>query len=643
VSIFFRRLGVRGSGPLGVMSLWRAHGGQWAARLASCGGPIQRVSFVPWRRWMTTQPYLIASHTAFQKLSLKEALEECVSRLPAQPAQPSLIALVLSKSAYAEQLTAPETMAVLPPSPAIACLTDAIDDPLSRRLLGFPEDQNLIGVTLTALYLPPGSPCCPFHAPADAVPKFRGYNDEPLPLGKYLGKQGEPLTFMVLTQQRFEAVAGDPTFHLQHRLRNLFPNGEVTWLALHQCKFLVAGALRAEGASGVAIPSVDPNCAADFLLAAFSMVPTFLLTMSAELCLRLFLPSTNVTRPSGKIPSLHDTFWMGMYQFIVDDVQSYVPEVALVREVGSGISATKLTGDPYVPAGEVTWLTSKAPSEFSVAEPGQLQVADYEYTNPAFLQAQVTVCSPEVIEVGFVQPQPGIKEGHEAYLQKTLFTRLTWDEDRPSVAEDTVLPIFHAPGALVLPEGVVYFSVFELRYRRMLRRALEDGSLIGVVDLRATQAKGSEWVIGTACRVIYADFADNRHTPVLVRGVGRFHMKAGGGTLSDFGLASARCSPRDDLSVTDVEATEGWVLAEDIGRGLRYNPLANHLQTVPRTAATLSRVSFALATQILDERLFNPPKSLKAQAEALTAFVGQMSHLKCPLKRLKILAIEAPH
>lgn len=42
-----RRPGVRGSSPLGPMSLWRTRGGQWAARLASCGGRIQRVSGKP--------------------------------------------------------------------------------------------------------------------------------------------------------------------------------------------------------------------------------------------------------------------------------------------------------------------------------------------------------------------------------------------------------------------------------------------------------------------------------------------------------------------------------------------------------------------------------------------------------------------
>jgi hypothetical protein len=622
------------------MYLRRVRGGPGAMLGRPIRPPI--ASLTPWRRWLNTLPYRIASHTTLQKPTLKEALEECLARLPAQPTPPALVALVLSKGAYEEQLKVPGALSALPPVPAVACLTDAIDDPFTRRLLGIPEDQRLTAATLTALYLPPGSTCCPFHTAADSVPKFRGYNDERLPLAKYMGAKGERLTFLVLTPYHLDAASDNPTLHLQQRLTNIFPNSEVTWLALHQSQFLVGADLHTEGASGVAIPSVDANCVAKFLLATFSTVPIFVPSMTMGLFTRLFLPSSNVTRPSGKVPSLHDTFWVGLYPFVVDDVQSHVPEVVHVQEVEGALTATKLTGDPFVPAGEVTWQTSATPVALNAVEPGRRQIAGYDFSHPAFVEAHVTVCNPDAIEVGFEWPMHVVAEGRETHLPKTLFARLTWDETSPPLTEDTVLPIFHVPGAFVLPEGVVYFAVSELRYQRMLRRALEDGSLIGVVDLRATQAKRSEWVIGTACRVIYSDFSDNDHTPMVVRAVGRFDIKAGGGTLSDFGLASARCLPRDDRSVTDAEATEGWALAEDIGRGLQYNPLASHLKTVPRTAATLSRVSFALANQVSNEKRPGPSKPGPDQVVKLAEFMRSMLQLQCPLERLKILASEGP-
>lgn len=53
----------------------------------------------------------------------------------------------------------------------------------------------------------------------------------------------------------------------------------------------------------------------------------------------------------------------------------------------------------------------------------------------------------------------------------------------------------------------------------------------------------------------YADFADNRHTPVLVRGIGRFHMKVRAGSGTVISLQSLGCegiiacyAPGDDTN-----------------------------------------------------------------------------------------------
>jgi hypothetical protein len=77
--------------------------------------------------------------------------------------------------------------------------------------------------------------------------------------------------------------------------------------------------------------------------------------------------------------------WIGHYT-------GHYDEVIKLRREGNTLYAVKVTGDDYVPAGEITWrvdvLTGK----------GEGQVAEKEFRNPRFIPGHLTVLAPERIQ-----------------------------------------------------------------------------------------------------------------------------------------------------------------------------------------------------------------------------------------------------
>jgi hypothetical protein len=77
--------------------------------------------------------------------------------------------------------------------------------------------------------------------------------------------------------------------------------------------------------------------------------------------------------------------WIGHYR-------GHFDEVVRIEQKGHIAVATKVTGDSYVPAGEITWRANV----FTGA--GEGQVAEEEFRHARFVPGQLKIVSPEKIE-----------------------------------------------------------------------------------------------------------------------------------------------------------------------------------------------------------------------------------------------------
>ena len=76
--------------------------------------------------------------------------------------------------------------------------------------------------------------------------------------------------------------------------------------------------------------------------------------------------------------------WIGFYP-------GHFDEVIRIGQTGDEVTAVKITGDDYVPAGAITWTADLRTLE------GKGQVAEREYQNPRFVPGKLTIVSPERI------------------------------------------------------------------------------------------------------------------------------------------------------------------------------------------------------------------------------------------------------
>ena len=84
-----------------------------------------------------------------------------------------------------------------------------------------------------------------------------------------------------------------------------------------------------------------------------------------------------------KVPDLNGE-WIGHYP-------GHFDEVIRVMHDKEHALAVKLTGDEYVPAGNVTWWANVETGD------GQGQIAEQEYRNPRFVPGKLTIVSSEKI------------------------------------------------------------------------------------------------------------------------------------------------------------------------------------------------------------------------------------------------------
>lgn len=88
----------------------------------------------------------------------------------------------------------------------------------------------------------------------------------------------------------------------------------------------------------------------------------------------------------GVDPNNHDMCFTGEW---IGHYPGHYDEVIRIEQHGDHLTAIKITGDDYVPAGEITWRASLTTGE------GEGQIAEYEYRNPRFIPGRLTVLSPD--------------------------------------------------------------------------------------------------------------------------------------------------------------------------------------------------------------------------------------------------------
>jgi hypothetical protein len=76
--------------------------------------------------------------------------------------------------------------------------------------------------------------------------------------------------------------------------------------------------------------------------------------------------------------------WIGHYP-------GHFDEVIRIMQERNHVLAVKLTGDEFVPAGNVTWWANVQTGE------GEGQIAEQEFRNPRFVRGKLTVINPQRI------------------------------------------------------------------------------------------------------------------------------------------------------------------------------------------------------------------------------------------------------
>ena len=90
-----------------------------------------------------------------------------------------------------------------------------------------------------------------------------------------------------------------------------------------------------------------------------------------------------------------------------------------------------------------------------------------------------------------------------------------------------VIPVFPLPGVLLLPRAMLPLHIFEPRYRAMVRDALDDEGIVGMVQPRAEGADPVNppiYEIGCAGKIQSSEkLGDGRYT-IALQGIARFRV-----------------------------------------------------------------------------------------------------------------------
>lgn len=83
--------------------------------------------------------------------------------------------------------------------------------------------------------------------------------------------------------------------------------------------------------------------------------------------------------------------------------------------------------------------------------------------------------------------------------------------------------------AVLFPHGTIRLHVFEDRYRRMIRKCLDENEPFGVVLIREGEEIGDEvaqpYMVGTVARIVAVDVREDGSMDLQVTGEGRFRIR----------------------------------------------------------------------------------------------------------------------
>ncbi len=90
-----------------------------------------------------------------------------------------------------------------------------------------------------------------------------------------------------------------------------------------------------------------------------------------------------------------------------------------------------------------------------------------------------------------------------------------------------VIPVFPLPGVLLLPRAMLPLHIFEPRYRAMVRDALNDEGIVGMVQPRpeaAAPANPPIYEVGCAGKIQSSEKLDDGRYTIALQGIARFRI-----------------------------------------------------------------------------------------------------------------------
>ena len=90
-----------------------------------------------------------------------------------------------------------------------------------------------------------------------------------------------------------------------------------------------------------------------------------------------------------------------------------------------------------------------------------------------------------------------------------------------------VIPVFPLPGVLLLPRAMLPLHIFEPRYRAMVRDALDDEGIVGMVQPRADGSDPANppiYEVGCAGKIQRSEKLEDGRYTIALQGIARFRI-----------------------------------------------------------------------------------------------------------------------